>query len=183
MSPLLILSNLVKSFLSEILARLSAIILLGTTLFALLEIVRRYIFGVVYEWGQDAVIYSMVAAVALFFAVTQVRRGHLVMSAAVQALTAKKFYKTVAMLNILVSLSVCLFCSSLAVTAWPSIARSIFMQRKTQSLIFDLWPFQAVLMIGLGLMGLIALIQTVEDIVSFRNGDYLDASVKQTTDI
>ncbi len=69
MSPVLILSNLVKSFLIEILARLSAIILLGTTLFALLEIVRRYIFGVVYEWGQDAVIYSTVAAVALFFAV------------------------------------------------------------------------------------------------------------------
>ncbi|HJL52708.1 MAG TPA: hypothetical protein QF695_08725, partial [Arenicellales bacterium] len=65
----------------------------------------------------------------------------------------------------------------------PTIARSIFMHRKTQSLIFDLWPFQAVLMIGFGLMGLVAFIQTVEDIVSFWKGDYLDATAKQTTDI
>jgi len=49
--------------------------MLVLTLFALLEIIRRYIFSVVFEWGQDAIIVGMVAAVALYFAVTQIRRG------------------------------------------------------------------------------------------------------------
>ena len=55
------------------------------TLFALLEIIRRYIFGLAFEWGQDAVIVGMVSAVAIYFGVTQVRRGHLVMGAIIQS--------------------------------------------------------------------------------------------------
>ena len=35
---------------------------LGTGL-AILEVFRRYVFGVVYDWGQDAVTYGIVSAV------------------------------------------------------------------------------------------------------------------------
>jgi TRAP-type C4-dicarboxylate transport system permease small subunit len=51
----------------------ASILMLGITGLAIMEIVRRYIFGVVYEWSQDAVTYGMVAAIFLFFAVTQAR--------------------------------------------------------------------------------------------------------------
>ena len=63
------------------------------TLFALAEIIRRYIFGVVFEWGQDAVIYMMVSSVAFYICVTQVNRNHLVMSAVLQLLNAKGLHK------------------------------------------------------------------------------------------
>ena len=70
------ISNLIKSYISLILGNLSAYLMIGVTLFALAEIIRRYIFGVVFEWGQDAVIYAMVSSVALYICVTQIYRGH-----------------------------------------------------------------------------------------------------------
>ena len=49
---------------------------LGTWL-AISEVARRYIFGVVFDWGQDAVTYGMVGSLFLYFAVTQAKRSHL----------------------------------------------------------------------------------------------------------
>ena len=61
---------------------------LGTGL-AIMEVFRRYVFGVVYDWGQDAVTYGIVSAsVFLYFAVTQARRSHLRVSFVVDALEA-----------------------------------------------------------------------------------------------
>ena len=79
----------------------SAYLMIAVTLFALVEIIRRYIFGVVFEWGQDAVIYAMVSSVALYICVTQVKRGHLVMSAVLQLLNVQGFRRTVCILKIL----------------------------------------------------------------------------------
>ena len=59
----------------------AAIVVLGSVLLALLEIVRRYVFGVVFHWGQDAVTYFILGSVFLFFAVTQARRSHLAVTA------------------------------------------------------------------------------------------------------
>ena len=83
MDRVLMFSRIVQDVIWRLLGWLSSALLLGLTLFALLEIVRRYVFGVIFEWGQDAVIVGIVTAVALSFCVTQVRRGHLVMNAIV----------------------------------------------------------------------------------------------------
>jgi len=173
-------STLLTKFLTEILSKFTAVILLGTTLFALLEIVRRYLFGLVFEWGQDAVVYAMMSGIALSISVTQAKRNHLVMSAFLQALATRGLHKTVAALDILVSFCIFLFCSSLMVTAWPTIQRSIMMHRKTESLAMYLWPFQVALMIGFGLMGLVALIQTIEGVVAFRRGNISTDSIRVT---
>ena len=175
-------STLFKKFLTEILSKFTALVLLGTTLFALLEIIRRYLFGFVFEWGQDAVVYGMMSGIALSISVTQAKRNHLTMGAFVQALSARGLHKTVAVLDIVVSFCVFLFCTSLMVTAWPTIQRSIMMHRKTESLAMYLWPFEAALMIGLGLMGLVALIQTIEGVVAFRKGD-ISTDIVRVTDI
>ena len=73
--------------------------MIAVTLFALAEIIRRYIFGVVFEWGQDAVIYMMVSSVAFYICVTQVNRNHLVMSAVLQLLNAKGFQRVLHILS------------------------------------------------------------------------------------
>ena len=44
-----------RAFQDRFLAHAAALILLGTTLLALTEVVRRYVFGLSYEWQQDAV--------------------------------------------------------------------------------------------------------------------------------
>ena len=99
--------------------------LLGLTLFALLEIIRRYIFGVVFEWGQEAIIVGIVAAVALYFGVTQIRRGHLVMNAIMQLFHSRGHYKTVGIAKIVVSTIIMLFCGSVGVTGWSTLSLSL----------------------------------------------------------
>ena len=89
------ISNNIQSSITAILGRCSALLMIAVTLFALAEIIRRYVFGVVFEWGQDAVIYMMVSSVAFYICVTQINRNHLVMSAVLQLLNAKGFHRTV----------------------------------------------------------------------------------------
>jgi len=50
------ISNSIKSKITLVLGNCSAYLMIAVTLFALAEIIRRYIFGVVFQWGQDAVI-------------------------------------------------------------------------------------------------------------------------------
>mgnify|MGYP001343700731 FL=1 len=56
---------------------LSAILLVGLTLLALLEVARRYLLGVSFEWQQDLVTFGILSGIFLFFAITQTRKAHL----------------------------------------------------------------------------------------------------------
>lgn len=166
-----------------VLGTLSAVMLIVMTLFALLEIVRRYIFSVVFEWGQDFIIVGMVSAVALFFCVTQTKRSHLVMNVFMQLLHSRGYLKAVGFSKILVSAIVCIFCASIAVTGWPSVTYAFERDLSTYSLIIPLWPFYLILMIGFSLTALVAFLQTIEDIISFARGNYLTDDMELTTDI
>ena len=183
MDGFLALSNRVKELIHTVLGWISSAMLLLLTLFALLEIIRRYIFGVVFEWGQDAIIVGMVAAVAFYFCVTQVRRSHLVMNAIVQLLHSRGHLKTVGLLKIIVSVGIVLFCGAVGATGWPTLSYAWARDLSTYSLLIPLWPFYLILMIGFLLMGFVAFLQTIEDIVSFARGEYLDAEVEITTDV
>ena len=59
----------------------AAFAMFAATMLAIAEIVRRYVFGVVFHWGQDAVTYFIIGSVFLFFAVTQAKRSHLAVTA------------------------------------------------------------------------------------------------------
>ena len=172
-----------KSFVDAVLGRLSALMLLTLTLFALLEIVRRYIFGVVFEWGQDGIIVGIVAAVAFYFAVTQVRRGHLVMNAIIQLIHSRGYFKTVGVLKILVSALIMIFCASIGITGWSTLSYAWVRDLSTYSLLIPLWPFYLIMMFSFILMAFIAFLQMVEDCVSFHRGEYLDAEMEATTDV
>ena len=116
------ISNKIQSYITAILGRCSAFLMIAVTLFALAEIIRRYIFGVVFEWGQDAVIYMMVSSVAFYICVTQIKRNHLVMSAVLQLLNTKGFHRTVGFCKIFVSLFVSVFTGSLTYTAYSTVS-------------------------------------------------------------
>tara|TARA_B100000767_G_scaffold271843_1_gene298300 strand:+ start:3928 stop:4479 length:552 start_codon:yes stop_codon:yes gene_type:complete len=177
------ISNVIKEKITLILGNSSAYLMILVTLFALAEIIRRYIFGVVFEWGQDAVIYAMVASVSLYICVTQVKRGHLVMSAVLQLLNAKGFHRTVGAAKILVSLFVSIFTGSLTYTAIFTIEYSIKIGERTESLYFYMWPFHLVLAIGMGLMSVVALLQFIEDIHSYVKGDHFTQEIEVATDV
>ena len=96
------ISEMIKLWIEKILGTMSAVLMIFVTLFALAEIFRRYILGVVFEWGQDAVIYATMCSVAFFICVTQIKRGHLVMSAVLQLLSAYKFFRLIGFAKIFV---------------------------------------------------------------------------------
>jgi len=183
MDRFLAFSQRAKDWIERVVGWLSAMMLLLLTLFALLEIVRRYIFGVVFEWGQDALIVGMVAAVALYFGVTQIRRSHLVMNAIVQLLHTRGYFKIVGALKVVVSAIIVVFCAAIGITGWPTLSYALDRDLTTYSLLIPLWPFYLVLMFGFLLMAFIALLQLIEDIVSFSRQEYLDAEVEITTDV
>jgi len=176
-------SQRLKAWVDSVLGSIAAVMLLGLTLFALLEIVRRYIFGVVFEWGQDAIIVGMVSTVAIYFGVTQIRRSHLVMNAAVALLHSRGHYKTVGMLKICVSAVVVVFCTAIGVTGWSTLSYAWNRDLTTYSLLIPLWPFYLILMFGFLLMAFIAFLQLIEDIIAFARKDYLNTEMELTTDV
>ena len=177
------ISSLIKSKISIVLGSCSAYLMIGVTIFALLEIIRRYVFGVVFEWGQDAVIYAMVSSVAFYICVTQINRNHLVMTAFLQLLNAKGFYRTVGFCKIFVSLFISVFTASLTYTAYSTIEYSIQIGERTESLFFYMWPFYFILALGMGLMSLVAFLQFIEDIHNYIKGDHFTAEVEVATDV
>jgi TRAP-type C4-dicarboxylate transport system permease small subunit len=158
----------VRFFLDVIVANCAALVLLGATILALVEIVRRYMFGVVFDWGQDAVTYYMVAAVFIFCGVTQARRSHLAMSAAMDVLRAKGFEKVVLVVRTFVTaISLALF-SCFAWWGIPTVERMYMLHRKSQSMVVELWPFMLCLVIAFALMALTTLFQLYQDIQAVR---------------
>ncbi len=153
-----------RFILDDVIGNIAAFVLFAATALAIIEIFRRYIFGVVFEWGQDAVTYMVISAMFLYFAVTQASRGHLIMSAAIDALRAKGYNRLILFLRFVVS------CISLSVFVgftnwgWPTLQRTIMMERKTQSMVLELWPFQACLIIGFGLMAVVTMFHLYQDI-------------------
>ncbi|MFN4089200.1 MAG: TRAP transporter small permease [Alphaproteobacteria bacterium] len=146
----------------------AAVVMLGATCFAIVEIIRRYMFGVVFHWGQDAVTYLIAGSVFFFFAVTQARRSHLAMTAGIELLRAKGFVRTVLAIRVFVtSVSLAMF-SAIAWWGIPTVERTMMMGRTTQSMILPLWPFQAAMLIGFGLMALVTLFHLYQDIQALR---------------
>jgi TRAP-type C4-dicarboxylate transport system permease small subunit len=183
MDGFLKVSHRIKETIFNVLGWVSSALMLILTIFALLEIVRRYIFSVVFEWGQDAIIVGMVSAVAFYFSVTQVRRGHLVMSAIVELLHSKGYYRTVGALKIAVSAIISAFCGSVGITGWATLSYAWERDLTSYSLIIPLWPFYLILMISFGLVSLVAFLQTIEDIIDFVRGDHLEDELDMTTDV
>lgn len=146
----------------------AAFIMLMATLLAIFEIIRRYIFGMVFEWGQDAVTYVTVAALFLFFAETQARRSHLAMTAAVDVLREHGYEKLVLGIRAFVSAIGVVLYGFLAVWGIPTAERSMMMERTTQSMILVVWPFQVALIIGFALMALVCLFQCYQDVQEVR---------------
>ena len=109
MDAFLKISRRVKDVIANWLGLISSLFLLILTLFALLGVIRRYIFGVVFEWGQDGIIVGMISAVALYLCVTQTRRSHLVMNAIIQTLHSRGYLKSTAIAKIFVSAMITVF--------------------------------------------------------------------------
>lgn len=162
------LYRVVRFLLEDIIGNLAILAMfLGTSL-AIMEVFRRYVFGVVFDWGQDAVTYGIVSSVFLYFAVTQSRRSHLRVSFVVDTLEERGNQRLVLAIRALITAMSLALYSALATWGVPTIERSMLMERTTLSMVLLIWPFQLILIIGFALMAITCLFQLYQDFQAVR---------------
>ena len=130
-----------RAFQDRLLAPAAALILLGCTLLALVEVVRRYVFGFSYEWQQDAVTFFTLSGVFLYFSVAQ-RGGHHLAVTLVPELFGVFKKPRAAEATLLVANAFSLVFMA-AVVWWgiPEVEDAVEYGSRTESLAFPLWPF------------------------------------------
>jgi len=150
-----------RAFQDRLLAPAAAILLLGCTLLALLEVGRRYVLGLSYEWQQDAVTFFTLSGIFLYFSLCQRRDSHLTVTVlpemmAVVGPRARRAAEVVKLLALAFS------AAFMAAVVWwgiPEVEDAIKYESRTESLAFPMWPFLAALLAGFAFMMVTMLFQ------------------------
>lgn len=156
--------RVIRFLLDDVIGNLAVLAMFLGTGLAIFEVFRRYVFGVVYDWGQDAVTYGIVSSVFLYFAVTQARRSHLRVSFVIDTLADSGKERLVLFIRAgVTAMSLALY-SALAAWGIPTVERSMLMERTTLSMVLVIWPFQLSLVVTFVLMALVSFFQLYQDV-------------------
>jgi TRAP-type C4-dicarboxylate transport system permease small subunit len=143
-----------RAFQDRVVGRVAALLLLGCTLLALVEIFRRYLLGYSFEWQQDAVTFFILSGVYLYFSVAQRHDEHLNVAVLPEVLAAvgPRARRAAEVIKLIAQIISFLFL--LAVVWWgiPDVHDSYTYETRTESLAFPMWPFLAVLLAGFAMM-------------------------------
>jgi C4-dicarboxylate transporter DctQ subunit len=159
-----------RAFQDRILAHAAALLLVGCTLLALLEVVRRYVFGFSYEWQQDAVTFFTLSGVFLYFSVCQRKDSHLTVTVLpeVLAVISPRARRAAEIVKLFARAFSAAFL--IAVVWWgvPEVEDAIKYESRTESLAFPMWPFLAALLLGFAFMAVTMLFQLYFGIQKLR---------------
>ena len=165
-----------RAFQDRFLARAAALVLLGCTLLALLEVIRRYAFGVSFEWQQDAVTLFILSAVFLYFGISQRHGAHLNVNLLFGILHAfgPRGLRAGEYIKVLVTIISFLF--MVAVVWWgiPDIKDSVEYGSRSESLAFPTWPFLVALLAGFACMAVSLFFQIWRGVQHLRGRKVLD---------
>jgi TRAP-type C4-dicarboxylate transport system permease small subunit len=169
-----------RVFQDRFLMQAAALVMLGCTVLALIEVVRRYAFGVSFEWQQDAVTFFILSAVFLSFGISQRRGAHLNVMLLIALLEglgprmqrAAEYIKVLALVFSFVFL--------LAVVWWgiPEVVDSQHYESRTDSLAFPMWPFLLSLLVGFAFMVISLFFQIYRGIQKLRGRTVLEEPVE-----
>lgn len=165
-----------RAFQNRVLSHAAALLLLGCTLLALLEVVRRYVFGQSFEWQQDAVTFITLSGVFLYFGIAQRHGSHLnvtILTDSLRAIGPRAARAAAVIRLVAISFS---FLFLLAVLWWglPEVKESVHYETRTESLAFPLWPFLAALYAGFAFMAVTMFFQIYRDVQNLRGIAVLD---------
>jgi TRAP-type C4-dicarboxylate transport system permease small subunit len=165
-----------RAFQDRVLAPTAALLLLGCTLIALFEVVRRYAFGLSYEWQQDFVTFFTLSGVYLYFGIAQRHGSHLNVSLLTESLeTVGPRARRVAEIVRLVAL-IFSFLFLLMVLWWglPEVQDSLNYESRTESLAFPMWPFLVALLAGFAFMAVTMFFQIYRQVHKLRGRSVLE---------
>lgn len=159
-----------RAFQDRILGPVAALMLLGCTLLALLEVGRRYVLGESFYWQQDFVTYVILSGVFLYFSIAQRHESHLTVMLFVEVAETigprtHKAAEVVRLAGLTFSL---LFL--LAVVWWgiPEVLESQKYNTRTESLLLPLAPFLWLLLIGFVFMAIQLVFQVYRGMQKLR---------------
>jgi TRAP-type C4-dicarboxylate transport system permease small subunit len=172
-----------RTFQDTVLAYAAALLLLGCTLLALLEVVRRYVFGFSYEWQQDAVTFFTLSGVFLFFSVAQ-RGGHHLAVTLIPEL-CRVFGKNTLSEVVLLLANAFSLVFMLAVVWWgiPEVEDAYKYESRTESLAFPMWPFLATLWVGFAFMAITFFFQTFRGVQRLLGYEVLEEPKEEELDL
>jgi TRAP-type C4-dicarboxylate transport system permease small subunit len=150
-----------RAFLERVVAPAAALLLVGMTLLALVEVVRRYIFGYSFEWQQDAVTFFTLSGVFLYFSVAQLKRSHLSVTVVPEllALAGPRGKLAAEVIKLLAAAFAFLFLAAVVWWGIPEVRDSLEFESRTESLAFPMWPFLLALFLGFAFMAVSVLFQ------------------------
>jgi TRAP-type C4-dicarboxylate transport system permease small subunit len=165
-----------RTFQDRFLAYLAALLLFSCTLLALVEVVRRYVFGTSYEWQADAVIYFMLSGVFLYFGISQRRDEHLKVVLLLDVLDkagprAHRVADAIKLIALALSLVFLV-----AVVWWgiPEVVDSWRYETRTESLVFLMAPFLLALLVGFAFMAITVFFQLYRQFHKMRGRTVLE---------
>jgi len=165
-----------RAFQEKVLGPAAALLLLGCTLLALLEVGRRYLLGQSFYWQQDFVTYVILSAVFLYFSIAQRNESHLSVMLFVELAEAigprtHKAAEIVRLAGLAFSL---LFL--LAVVWWgiPEVHDSQKYNSRTESLLLPLAPFLWLLLAGFAFMAIQLAFQVWRGVQKLRGRTVLE---------
>ena len=159
-----------RAFQDRILAPAAALLFVGSTLLALLEVGRRYILGYSFEWQQDAVTYFILSGVFLYFSVSQRKDAHLTVTLVPEllAVAGPRGRRAAEVVKLVALAFACAFLFTVVWWGIPEIEDAVKYESRTESLAFPMWPFLAVLLAGFGFMAITMLFQLYFGIQKLR---------------
>ena len=165
-----------RAFQDRIVAPIAALLLLGCTLLAIVEIFRRYVMGLSFEWQQDAVTFFTLSGVFLYFGISQRHGSHLTVALLTESLeSAGPGARRVAEIVRLIAL-VFSFLFLVLVLWWglPEVRDSIEFESRTESLAFPMWPFLVALLAGFASMAVTIFFQVYRQFHRLRGVSVLE---------
>jgi len=170
-----------RAFQDGFLAHAAALVFVGATLLALLEVARRYLLGLSFEWQQDAVTFFILSGVFLYFSISQRRDAHLTVTLIPELFNVfgGRWRRAAAAVK-LVALVFSLFFMA-AVVWWglPEVEDAIKYESRTESLAFPMWPFLAVLLASFAFMAITMLFQIYRAAQALRGRTVLEEPVEK----
>lgn len=150
-----------RAFQDKLLAPAGAVLFVGSTLLALLEVARRYVLGLSFEWQQDAVTFFILSGVFLYFSISQRRDAHLTVTLVPELFNVfgGRWRAAAEAVKLVALVYACLFMAAVVWWGIPEVEDSLKYETRTESLAFPMWPFLAVLLVSFASMAITMLFQ------------------------
>jgi TRAP-type C4-dicarboxylate transport system permease small subunit len=163
-----------RAFQDRFLGHAAALLFVGSTLLALVEVVRRYALGVSFEWQQDAVTYFILSGVFLYFGISQRRDAHLAVTLVPELLGHFGWHKADVLIRLFSRLFSLVF--MVAVVWWgiPEIEDAVKYESRSESLSFPMWPFLAILIVSFAFMAVTMAFQLYRTVQALRGVTVLE---------